>query len=888
MSSIVLLIGLSASFLASQLAEAAATFRSRSTAASSGGANVSLTLGAPAGVAAGDVLIASVAVTPGTVTIAAPSGWTPVQTLQNTNNTTSRLAIFRRVAGGAEPASYVWTTAGVNAGLVGAVASFAGVDNANPVNVENGRITSSSRTQTTPGIGTTKANTLLVATFSYASSGTWTPPAGMTEIVDIKSQTTSGSAGESLGMTYQTQAAAGSVGGKSARASTSADRGATHILALNPASTVASLDHVQIEHDGAGSTCQAETVTVKACANAACSSLYTGGNTTATLTPGAGGAISWSGNPIAFNGSATVNLSVTGAQTVTLGTSSVSPAPLAATVCYINATPSCALSFASSTFGFSAIPTQRAGVASSSITLQAASGGGCTGLSNAQTVQMAFQCEDPSTCAGRQVTVNSTAIAANSAAGVGSWTNVALNFGGNSTASFTLSYPDVGKINLAARYTLSGGNYIQGYSNAFVVLPYGFAFGGIKRTADNFANPAAGSAAGAAFMKAGEDFSATVAAVTGSGAATPNFGRETAAQGVALTHTLIAPAAGDEGNLGGTTTIDGSSFSGGVASANDLNWDEAGIIALTASIGGDGNYLGGGVVSSVSGNIGRFIPAYFTTEVTPACSAGAKAFTYSGQHADVAVTAYNAFDQTVSNYDSAYGFAKTVTLSDAGNAAGFTLNTLSGGIVAGEGVDRDAVYTFSGKQTAPKTIVLRAADTDGVSSAGHEMTDPSILPNSNSLIYSGRLRMANAYGSELLKLPALLAAEYFDGVDWARNADDYCTTLALSPTVNSAPSGYRYGDLTVSNPTGALSVAASAPSLASPLAAGDAGLIWSVPGAGNAGSFDLTVNLSGTAIKPQTWLQYDWDGDGAADDNPTARFVFGVYKNNLIDRRELY
>lgn len=62
----------------------------------------------------------------------------------------------------------------------------------------------------------------------------------------------------------------------------------------------------------------------------------------------------------------------------------------------------------------------------------------------------------------------------------------------------------------------------------------------------------------------------------------------------------------------------------------------------------------------------------------------------------------------------------------------------------------------------------------------------------------------------------------------------------------------------------------------------------SAPGVGKEGSLVLEYNLTtGGADLP--WLQFDWDGDGVADNNPTAKATFGIFKGNprLIYMREL-
>lgn len=832
-----------------------------------------LTVKVPAGTAIGDVMLAAIALTPGRVTIAAPSGWTLKRTIVAGDS--SRLAIYYRVGSGSEPASYTWSFGAAHAGAVGAIASFSGVDTANPILAESGTRTESAKAHATPSISTTASGAMLVATFSYAAAGTWTPPTGMTEIQDVASLTPPSRAGESMEMAYQIQSAAGSTGKRTAIATPAKDSGATDILALKPLS-ISGLDHIQIEHNGSGVICTPQTITVKACIDSACSSLYTG-NTSVTLLPSSSGTSAWASNPIVFSGSAQVNLSVTSVQTVTLGTSAISPAPLNATQCYVNTAPTCNLAFATAGFAIPAIPTQTAGVTSATLSLQAvtgSSGGTCSGLSGTNTVQFAAVCNDPATCAGKQVAINGTAIAGNPAGGSLSYTDVPLNFKSNATASFILNYSDVGKINLAVRYPLGGGGNMTGNSNSFVVKPFGFTLSPVRRTADNFVNPGASGANGGVFMKAGDAFTTTVTAIAGDGSATPNFGNESVAEGVVLSQNLVAPApanGGSAGNLDGTLLIDGSLFSNGAATVTDLSWNDAGIITLTAAIA-DGDYLAAGNANSTSANIGRFIPHHFTTEVTPACSSGT-AFTYSGQHADVTVSAFNAGGGVTQNYDYGLGFAKSISLSNAGNPTGFSNSSLTPAMTTGSGTDTSVIYTFAAKQTTPTTLTLRAVDSDGVSSSG--------FSEGSSPTYSGRLYMGNAYGTELLNLPMSLLAQYYDGSRWVQNPDDSCTAINLAPTVNAAPASYSYGNLMLSNATQSFAVTATVPSLTSPLASGNAALQMSSPGMGHSGSLDLTVTAP-------NWLQYDWNGDGAYTDNPTARIVFGIYKNNIIDLRENY
>jgi len=150
-----------------------------------------LTITKPAGTAEGDVMIASVGVRPDTATITPPTGWTLVRRVDNTTANANTLAVYRKTAGASEPADYTWTM-GSAANSVGGIQAFSGVDITSPVDVENGQTTASSLTHATPSVTTTETDAMLVTSHTYSSSATWTPPAGMTEAVDVQSGVGSG------------------------------------------------------------------------------------------------------------------------------------------------------------------------------------------------------------------------------------------------------------------------------------------------------------------------------------------------------------------------------------------------------------------------------------------------------------------------------------------------------------------------------------------------------------------------------------------------------------------------------------------------------------------------------------------------------------------------
>src|SRR5438876_3186572 len=188
----------------------------------------------PSGTVAGDVMIATIAVRPNTATITAPAGWTPVLPRVDNSAGTESLAIYRRTADASDSSvtDYAWSTSGATFAM-GTIQSFSGVDTANPIDVWNGQATASSTTHATPDVTTTVANPLLVAAHAMASgSVSWTPPTGMTEIVDVQVGSTTG--GITLEKSTVVKSTAGATGAKTATngSNTTPYPGVTHILAL--------------------------------------------------------------------------------------------------------------------------------------------------------------------------------------------------------------------------------------------------------------------------------------------------------------------------------------------------------------------------------------------------------------------------------------------------------------------------------------------------------------------------------------------------------------------------------------------------------------------------------------------------------------------------------
>ncbi len=306
----------------------------------------------------------------------------------------------------------------------------------------------------------------------------------------------------------------------------------------------------------------------------------------------------------------------------------------------------------------------------------------------------------------------------------------------------------------------------------------------------------------------------------------------------------------------------------------------------------------GGRVGCYTGNnaptsyFGRFVPDRFDTEIpTPACGT----FTYSGQPFPARISARNLAGMTTQNYSGT--FAKNVTFTEANGSAGtFALTPPpasplpAGTFVAGVADLTNLAatptlgFTFASPLTAPAIIRLRATDSEGISSAsGSEANTP---------IRSGRLKIQNAYGSELRALPLTVTTQYFTGVGYALNSADNCTTI--TPDTIALGNWQRNLSACETGLSGGGTLTGGELPATSRLTLGP-------PGAGNSGSVDLTVRLGagagtncrdtlpvGPPYAPGTvtsarapWLQ------PVPGSDPAARATFGIYRDRMIFRREI-
>lgn len=177
-----------------------------------------------------------------------------------------------------------------------------------------------------------------------------------------------------------------------------------------------------------------------------------------------------------------------------------------------------------------------------------------------------------------------------------------------------------------------------------------------------------------------------------------------------------------------------------------------------------------------------------------------------------------------------------------------------------------------GKDTAPQTVgggVMSGLDMRlGEDDCATFSCSAAKLSGSLDVRY-GRARPYSAYGTSSQSLEVPVLAEYFDGLKFVQNEADHCTgfettqfTLTNSGGTMTVPIGDSSTTGTVNN---------------NPLIDGDAGLVFSPPGSGNEGFFDLNL------IDLDSWLKYDW-GNGVDEDPPSVRIEFGGGKFRGSDR----
>ncbi|ELI6431766.1 MSHA biogenesis protein MshQ [Aeromonas salmonicida subsp. salmonicida] len=584
------------------------------------------------------------------------------------------------------------------------------------------------------------------------------------------------------------------------------------ICALRSSPVGVQIDHFQLDHSGQALTCNPETVTIKACADAACSSLITDPVTaTLSLAPTSSSNGWVGGNTVTFSGgSTTVQLRNNTASAVTIGVSGSTPTtkPFSTTLCKSgNGTPSvaaCTLSFADSGFFFDVPDTYSnqpqtvtiKAVKKSDVTKQ------CVPGFASQTKNVKFwssYISPTSNPYNSQMSVNSSAIGASQ----GAATPLSLAFDDQGQSTMTVKYPDAGKVQLDARYDGTGNEagLVMLGSDQFVARPVGLCITPPQGVCT------AGDSSCPVFKKAGETFQVDIKAMAWESAndgdicagnqTTPNF----VLSGVGLGSTLVAPSPGTNATVG-TTTYNH------VAATNSLNSvnqtvSEVGVFRMTATPLAS-NYFGYTIPSAQSQPVGRFIPADFelvSGDIVPACSV----FSYMGQPFGVTldIIARNVAGGQTRNYTG--DFAKgNAYITTANSKNGTSLSSRLRSLQPLPWLNGHAAFSGSSEfvrlsDTQPdgpfKALLfgLYMQDNDGertliaspdfnegvVGDCSGSNCNARLIDATSMKAYFGRLLAGTGAGLAAAPLAIPLQMQYYEAGDWLLNEEDQCTLLSL-------------------------------------------------------------------------------------------------------------
>lgn len=587
--------------------------------------------------------------------------------------------------------------------------------------------------------------------------------------------------------------------------------------------------HFQIDHPGTALTCAPQTVTVTACADAACSAKYTGG-ANVTISPGG------VATPIDSSGVATASVRQYAVGTATLSLTSVSGAK-GALVCKRSSdnSNSCDMVFAAT--GLMLTPTNHISGTQSSFGISAVQASGdqqaCVPLFANKNKDLTLACGYSNPASGTlPVFIKGTggfiALAANNSSAcsiLGKTVNLAFDDKG--VAKATMSYADVGKVNLKATYTGSSASGDTGLSmtgNAdVIVVPDAFSVVAI-------ANP----------QRAGAPVTVSMSALNSAGAVTPNFGNEKPSETALPTlASLVRPTTIEIGKPAKPDIQGGVVFKNGSVASSDMNWPEVGTITIAFKLANRNGYLEANTAvldlpkpSRVSGAV-QFIPHHFITELikkddsdepaagngiaTP-CAAplicaddGEKGrYAYSGQAIGVRVTARTLGGATTANYDERNPSAMAPVLLEGLDAAtgaisfppstpdgssrltdGSKAQTTVTGLAPAKftlGIARTMVaYRFPGKAGAP----VKVAHTDVLLRASSTYPGGAVVSSSSALIQnearmtvlSGQWQVAHGYGSELLPVRLAVQVQYWNGTKWITNLLDSISAFNKSQVV---------------------------------------------------------------------------------------------------------
>jgi len=408
------------------------------------------------------------------------------------------------------------------------------------------------------------------------------------------------------------------------------------------------------------------------------------------------------------------------------------------------------------------------------------------------TLQFRLECLNPSTCK----TGASYAGASIPATAADPWSAaLGIKFPARTVSlAQDFVYNDVGRIKLH----LKGAGTAS--TEEFVSAPRRIDFKLISNGSDK--NPGSVTGSDRGFAQAGAPLTLQVGALLFDGKTfASNFGNENPRAVVVLAQSEAVKLT-DQGKL---AEIGEATWADGIRSSKAA-WSEVGAVNFVIGLA-DNQYLGVATPGSTVA-VGRFYPAYFKTDALgpfgcPAslpltdypCPRGENGAVYSGQPFDVTVTAYNADNQRVQNFTGEW--FKTITLHAAKTAGGdllasdftpptgATATTIGGTTSVPDADGKGSTIVILGKAaykladaysnakprsvkiSDPTTVHVRAVAVDSNLAGNVAITSKrgvdEVSDEAGILALSGRLAVPNALGTDILRTPLGLRAEYWAG-----------------------------------------------------------------------------------------------------------------------------
>ena len=477
----------------------------------------------------------------------------------------------------------------------------------------------------------------------------------------------------------------------------------------------------------------------------------------------------------------------------------------------------------------------------------------------------------------------------------------------------SLVYNDVGKIRLNLKE-----NNVTASTEVFVSAPLRIDF---KRIANGiYANPGNIATGGAGFAQAGAPLALEIGAVLANNAGfAPNFGNERLTPLIVLGQSAAVSNLASQGEV--VENAARRKWAGGIL-ATEASWSEVGAVNFTVraddpEMTGDASnrYLGVKIAAGTAA-VGRFYPAYFTTDATgpfncpknlPSTIACPRAIdgqingaVYSQQPFNVTVDAYNFLGAKLRNFPGAW--FNPITLSAVASAGKAELLAIN--LTPPTGATRTTIETAAqlpkatsyklasgyddanprAAVSAPTVIFVRAEAAETTLAGDVVITSRRVGEVSDEgdiLVLNGRMKLANALGSDLLRTPLGLRAEYWAGptAGWLLNAR-YEDSRAIAGTdlafreckfdfAGTGTRGCNDAILGLASTPGTLAIAKGQ------------GVLWlkapgkKLQGAARRGGFG--VRYPGSSASGAPWLP-----------GTTGRVSFGSHRSPVIYVREMY